>query len=86
MSAVIKSVIGLVIFGIVLGVLVVLPTITVDAEAVMSSSAWAYVRAALYFVPVHTVLTILGAILALGLWSIIVAVVKTLWDVLPFGS
>ena len=84
------SIVRLAIFALILGAVVaalaLLPSVAIDTQAVLGSSAWAYVRAALYFLPLHTVLAIVGVVLALGLWSIIVAAVKTIWDVLPFGG
>lgn len=85
MSAAIKLVIFAVIIVAVLGILAFLPEINIDKDAVISSSAWSWVRAALYFIPLHTVVAILSVVLGIGIWSIIVSVVKTIWDVLPFG-
>lgn len=74
-----------IIFLAVVGILTLLPSIEIDEDAVLSSSAWQWVKAALYFLPIHTVAAILAVVVGLGVWSIIVAVVKTIWDVLPFG-
>ena len=60
-----------------------LPVVELSAEAVEASSAWQWIQAALYFIPVHTVVQILGVILALSLWSLVVSVIKTIWDLLP---
>lgn len=69
----------------VLATLALLPQINIDKDAVISSSAWSWVIAAFYFFPTHTVGTMLVIIVGMGIWSIIVAVVKTVWDVLPFS-
>ena len=84
MSAAIKLVIFAVIIVAVLGILAFLPEISIDKDAVISSSAWSWVKAALYFIPLHTVAAILSVVLGIGIWSIIVSVVKTIWDLLPF--
>ena len=82
---VIKIVIVSLIIVFVLGALVLLPTIELDTGAITASAAWSWVVAAMYFIPTHTIVTILGVVVALGVWSLIVAVVKALWDVLPFA-
>lgn len=81
---VLKIVIATLVIGFVLAALVLLPVIEIDPVAVTSSSAWSWIVAAMYFIPSGTVVTILGLIVAMGVWSLIVAVVKALWDVLPF--
>lgn len=68
---------------IVLAAFVVLPTIDIDVDAVVSSNAFTYIRAGLYFIPTDTVVTIGTLILALWVFRIIIAFVKVLWDVLP---
>lgn len=61
-----------------------LPAINIDANAVISSSFYTYIRAAMYFLPVGTVTTIMGIQIALWTFRIIVAVVRAVWDLLPF--
>ena len=79
----------LVVFGIILvaiiAILVLLPSVDIDKDAVISSSAWYWVMAALYFIPTHTVVSILTVVIGIGIFSLIVAVVKTIWDLLPFS-
>lgn len=84
MTTLIKLTIFVVLLGIVLGILLFLPDVDIDKDAVISSSAWHWVRAAMYFFPFHTVRTILSTVVTLGIFSIIVAFVKAFWDVLPF--
>lgn len=84
MTAVIKLAIFVVVLGIVLGILIFLPNIDIDKDAVISSSAWHWVRAAMYFLPTHTVRIIVSIVVQLGIFSLIVAVVKAIWAVLPF--
>lgn len=85
MTAVIKLAIFVVVLGIVLGILVFLPDIDIDKDAVISSSAWYWVMAAMYFLPTHTVFQIGSLVVGLGIFSLIVSVVKSFWDVLPFS-
>lgn len=61
-----------------------LPAINIDANAVISSSFYSYIRAGLYFFPIGTVTTIFGIQIALWTFRIIVAVVRAVWDLLPF--
>lgn len=84
MSAVLKLAVFALILAAVISLLIALPQVNIDKDAVMSSSAWSWVKAALYFIPTHTVVSILTVVIGIGIWSLIVAVVKTIWDVLPF--
>lgn len=61
-----------------------LPAININANAVISSSFYTYIRAGLYFLPIGTVTTIFGIQIALWTFRIIVAVVRAVWDLLPF--
>lgn len=64
--------------------LAALPAINIDANAVISSSFYTYIRAGLYFLPMGTVTAIFGIQLALWTFRIIVSVVRAFWDLLPF--
>ena len=79
-----KSLIFLIVLVAVIGVLALLPQIEINKDAVIESSAWQWVRAAFYFFPMHTVIEIGTIILGFAIWSIVVAVAKTFWDLLPF--
>lgn len=85
MSAAVKMIIFGVILVVVISLIFSLPAISLDKDAIISSSAWYWITAAMYFVPTHTVVSILSVIVSLGIFSLIVAVVKTIWDVLPFS-
>lgn len=67
----------------VLTVLMLMPTITISSASVISSSAYAYIRSAMYFLPINTVTLILGLIISFWLVRIVIAVVRMIWDVLP---
>lgn len=75
--------ITLLVLAIVVSLIATLPTITIDPTAVTTSSAYEYVRAACYFIPANTVLTILTLILAFWVLRVVIALVKMLWDMLP---
>ena len=60
-----------------------LPAINIDANAVISSTFYTYIRAGMYFLPIGTVTAILGIQLALWTFRIVVAVIRAVWDLLP---
>lgn len=62
-----------------------IPVVSIDVDAVTSSSAVEFLRVALYFIPVATVGKILTITMGLWIFRVIIAIVKTLWDVLPFA-
>jgi len=69
---------------IVIPLLLMLPTINFDVVHIINGGVFSYIRAALYFLPVSTVVRILSISLALWTFRVIVAVVRTVWDLLPF--
>ena len=75
-----------VIILIVFALLAALPAITINADAVISSSAFSYIRAAMYFIPAGTCASILAIIMGLQVWRIIVSLVKTIWELLPISK
>ena len=80
-----KVAIFLVVLVAILGLLAALPAIEIDKGAVVASSAWSWILAACYFIPVNTVSAIGGILLALWMFRVTVAVVRTIWDLLPVG-
>lgn len=82
----IKSIIyGLIITIILVPCLAALPVITINVDAALSSSFFTFIRAGLYFLPLGTVTAILGIQISIWLFRVIVAILKTIWDVLPFA-
>lgn len=84
------SIVKGVVFGLICTVIIVpclaaLPAINLDANAVISSTFYAYIRAGLYFLPIGTVTAIFGIQIALWTFRIIVSVVRSIWDLLPFA-
>lgn len=78
-----KFAIFLLIIPIVVTLIVALPTITINTGAVITSSAYSYIRAACYFLPLNTVSIILGLIVSIWVFRIVVAIIKAIWDLLP---
>ena len=72
-----------IIFQIVTWLLSGLPEITVDFSAVDSSAFMGCVRCVLYMLPLGTINTIIGIILAVTGFRIFIAIIKTIWDLLP---
>ena len=73
------AVIILVVFALILA----LPTIRIDEQGAISSPVFQYIRAALYFIPTGTCSIILRIIIGLQVWRVIVALIKTIWELLP---
>lgn len=59
------------------------PEISIDYAGVTSSSIYQWLRAALYFVPMHTVVTICALTLALWVLRVVIAFLHSLWASLP---
>lgn len=78
-----KLILFAILIVIVLGLMLAMPTISIDSEAVITSNAYSYIRAACYFLPMDTVINILSIIIALWGVRITVAFIKMIWDLLP---
>ena len=70
---------------IVFALIVALPTIHIDEQGAISSPAFQYIRAALYFIPSGTCAAILAIIVGLQVWRVIVTLIKTIWELLPIA-
>lgn len=60
-----------------------MPDIAINYDSIASSSVFTYIKAALYFLPMHTVWNIFSLVVALWVLRIIIAVLHTLWASLP---
>lgn len=78
-------IVGLIFVLVVIPCIMALPTITINVPAVLDSSAYSYIRAGFYFLPVNTVSAILAITLALFLFRLLIAVVKAVWELLPLA-
>ncbi len=84
--AIVKTVIvGLIASAILIPCIAAMPVITISAEAVISGAFFSYIRAGLYFLPLGTVSAILMIQVALWIFRIVIAVVKVIWELLPFA-
>lgn len=80
------ALIVLIALTITIPVLLALPTIVIDPAVVITSNAYAYIRSAMYFLPIGTVKAIFVIILGIWLIRIAIAFVKMIWAVLPVGK
>ena len=78
-----KAIIWIAVFILVVSLIAGLPAIVIDVDSVIASSAFSYIRAACYFIPVEAVAGILSIIIGLWILRVIVTVAKTVWDLLP---
>lgn len=61
-----------------------MPAITISASSVISSTFYSYVRAGLYFLPAGTIASICGLQIAFWIFRIVIAVIHSVWALLPF--
>ena len=64
------------------GLLALLPDVSWSTGSV--SSFMDYVSMACYLFPMNTIVTIMGLVITLMVFRIVVSIIKTIWDVLPF--
>lgn len=64
-------------------VFALLPDWSWNVEASFFSSALDFIRLAGYLLPMDTIITIIMIINVLMAWQITVAILRTIWDVLP---
>lgn len=79
----ILSAIVRVIWSVVDPILNRIPEISIDYGGISSSAIYQWLRAGLYFIPTHTVATILSLTLALWILRIAISLLHSLWDSLP---
>ena len=72
-----------VLWGVAHPILDKVPTISIDYAGVSSSSIYQWLRAALYFFPMNTVVTICALTLALWVLRVVIAFLHSLWASLP---
>ncbi len=84
MTAVVKLLIFGLIFVIVIGFIAMLPTVTIDKDAVVTSSAYQWIRAGCWFLPTSAIVAIFSVQLALWTFRVIITIIKVIWDLLPF--
>lgn len=71
------------IWGVVSPLLDKIPDMQINYDGIANSGIFQYLRAALYFIPTHTVYSIGVTILFLWILRVIIALLHSLWDALP---
>lgn len=72
-----------IVFQLVGWILEPLPEITVSTGWGVTSTFFGIVRCVLYMLPLETIGTIVGLLVAISAFRIFIAIVKTIWDLLP---
>lgn len=72
-----------IVFTLVEWLLSPLPEIDISLNYDATTYFFSIVRSVLYLLPVNTIISIISIIIALGLFRIFIAIVKTIWDLLP---
>lgn len=72
-----------IIFQLLEWLLRMLPEISFSADWGTTSTFFGVVRCVLYMLPLNTISAIVGLLLAISGFSVIIAIVKTIWDLLP---
>ena len=70
-------------WGLIFPILNRVPEISIDYAGVASSSIYQWLRAALYFLPMNTVVTICTLTLALWVRRVVIAFLHSFWSSLP---
>lgn len=84
MTTLVKIAIFALIFTIVIGFIAMLPTVTINKDAVVTSSAYQWIRAGLWFLPTGAITAIFAVQLVLWSFRVLIAIIKAIWDMLPF--
>lgn len=71
-------------FGVLNRILFFLPDISWTVKADSFTKFFDVIRVAGYLLPMRTVFAILTLVVALTVFRIVVALVKTIWDLIPF--
>lgn len=72
-----------IIFNILIDLFEVLPNISWSVDSSAMSTFLGFISVILYMLPMDTVIALFSLILTLTIFKIGVAVIKTLWDLLP---
>lgn len=71
-------------FNCIRGLLALIPDISWEVNPEVFDSFFSFIHMAGYLLPMQTVIVILGIIFSFNLFKIIIAIIKTIWSVLPF--
>ena len=72
-----------IVFGIVSGFLSLIPKFNIDIDPTFFDYFLGLVRAGSYMLPMGTVSAIISIIVSLTIFRIVIAFIKSIWDLLP---
>jgi len=72
-----------ILFSILNGLLSVLPDISWTVDVDKFAPFFQIIAVAGYLLPMGTIVTIVGLVMAITVFRIIISIVKTIWDLLP---
>ena len=72
-------------FGLLTGLFSLIPNISWNVPVSVVSGVTQFFHVIFYIVPMDTVFAIASIVIALHSFRIVIALIKTLWDVLPFA-
>lgn len=72
-------------FGLLTGLFSLIPDISWNVPVSVVSGVTQFFHVIFYIVPMDTVFAIASIVIALHSFRIVIALIKTLWDVLPFA-
>jgi len=71
------------VFGVLTVFLELLPDITIDVDTSLFSFFMDFLSMVFYLLPMDTVITIAYIVISLTVFRIVIAFIKTVWDMLP---
>lgn len=74
-----------IVFNIVSGMFSMLPEVSWSVDSSAFEFLLSFIRCIAYLLPWGTVTSIVGVILALSIFRIVIAIIKAVWDLLPFA-
>lgn len=72
-----------ILFSILSGLLSILPDISWSVDVSRFSTFFQIIGVAGYLLPMDTIITLVGLVMAITLFRIVISIVKTIWDLLP---
>ena len=72
-----------IVFGVLSGFFSLFPNIAWDIDLDVASVFFGFVGNICYLLPMKTVILVLGIVVALNIFKITIAFIKTIWELLP---
>lgn len=74
-----------IVFNVLEGLLALLPDISWNVDNNALSGIFDLIDVILYIFPINTVLTIFALVIIINNFKIVISIIKTIWDLLPFA-